>query len=131
MLYSGPARVLLVDDDRDVLFTFHTILTSQGILVDSYHEPLEALKHFNDHEYYDLVILDIRMPGINGLELYYRLKEINRDIKVLFVTAVDTPEELVSVLPGIQANNILKKPLEPDYLVSAVKRRLSNGNNRK
>lgn len=117
-------RVLLVDDDSDILFTFRTLLTSEGILVDSYHEPLEALKHFYHDFSYDLVVLDIRMPEINGLELYYRLKEINRDIKVLFLTALDTPEELVSALPGIQLHNIIKKPVELEYFLAAIKKRL-------
>ena len=120
------ARVLLVDDDKDVLYTFNTVLTSQGILVDAYDEPLEALKHFNDRDYYDLAVLDIRMPKINGLELYYKLREINEDIKVLFVSALETPDELVSVLPGIRADNIIKKPLEIDQFVYAVKNRLPN-----
>jgi two-component system, OmpR family, response regulator ChvI len=120
------ARILLVDDDKDVLFTFNTVLTSQGILVDAFNEPLEALKHFNDRDYYDLAVLDIRMPELNGLELYYRLREINEGIKVLFVSALETPEELVSMLPGIRADNIVKKPLEIDQFISAVKNRLPN-----
>ena len=121
---SRPARVLLVDDDKDILFTFHSVLKSLGIQVDPYQDPLEALKHFNDHDPYDLVILDIRMPGISGLELYYKLREINRDFKVLFVSALETPDELVNVLPGIRRDNILKKPLEIDQFISAVKRKL-------
>ena len=124
------ARVLLVDDDEDILYTFRMLLTSENILVDSYHEPLEALKHFNDDDNYDLVVLDIRMPGINGLELYNRLKEIKRGIKVLFLTALDIPEELVNALPNIQADNMIKKPVGRDYFISAVKERLYNGNNR-
>jgi len=59
------------------------------------------------------------MPGISGLELYYKLREINRDFKVLFVSALETPDELVNVLPGIRRDSILKKPLE-----IAVKRKL-------
>ena len=106
------------------MFTFNKVLTLQGILVDAYNEPLEALKHFNDRDYYDLAVLDIRMPGINGLELYYRLREINEDIRVFFVSALDASEELVSMLPGIRADNIIKKPLEVDQFVSAVKKRL-------
>ena len=87
-------------------------------------EPLEALKHFYDDNQYDLVVLDIRMPEINGLELFYRLKEINKDTKVLFLTALETPEELVSALPGIQSENIIKKPVESDYFLTAIKKRL-------
>ena len=64
------------------------------------------------------------MPGINGLQLYYKLREINTNFKVLFVSALEAPDELVNFLPGIQADNILKKPLEMELFVSAVKKRL-------
>jgi two-component system, OmpR family, response regulator ChvI len=122
-------RVMIVDDDKDVLYAFRTILTSQGLLVDSYHDPQEALRHFRqaDHDYYDLIILDIRMPELNGLELYGMLKTIDRNIKVLFVSALDASQELISMLPGIEPENILQKPLETSHLVSAVKRNLSIG----
>jgi CheY-like chemotaxis protein len=64
------------------------------------------------------------MPEINGLELFYRLKEINKDTNVLFLTALETPEELVNALPGIQSENIIKKPVENDYFLTAIKKRL-------
>ena len=60
------------------------------------------------------------MPGINGLELFYRLKEINKDTKILFLTALETPEELVSAIPGIQSDNIIKKPVDNDYFLTAL-----------
>ena len=66
------------------------------------------------------------MPGLNGLQLYYRLKAMNKDIKILFVTALEASEELVSILPGVQLDNILKKPVERDYFISTVKGILSN-----
>jgi DNA-binding NarL/FixJ family response regulator len=67
------------------------------------------------------------MPGLNGLELYGMLKTIDRNIKVLFVSALDASQELISMLPGIEPENILQKPLETSHLVSAVKRTLSIG----
>ena len=123
--HSG--RIMLVDDDKDILYTFRTILTSQGLQVDSYNDPYEALGVFTQtgNNYYDLVILDIRMPRLNGLELYSKIKLIDRDIKVLFVSALDASEELLSIIPGVEAENILRKPLEINYFVSAVKRNLS------
>ena len=62
------------------------------------------------------------MPGLNGLQLYYRLKAINRNIKILFVSALDTVPELISILPGIKAaNDIIKKPVALEDFISAVK----------
>ena len=116
-------RVMLVDDDQDILSTFEALLVSQNIIVDKFKDATEALKHFAqvDSDYYHLIILDIRMPGLNGLQLYFRLKAINKNIKVLFVSALDTSEELVSILPGIQLDQILKKPVDRDYFISAIK----------
>ena len=62
------------------------------------------------------------MPGLNGLQLYYRLKAINRNIKILFVSALDAVPELVSILPDVKAaNDIIKKPVALHDLASTVK----------
>jgi DNA-binding response OmpR family regulator len=102
---------MVVDDDEpDTLFTYQTFLLSEGYVVKAFTDSREALKHFsemNSYNYYNLVVMDIRMPGLNCLQLYYRLIAINKAIKVLFVSALDAIEELVSVLPNINYNNIL------------------------
>ena len=85
---------------------------------------MEAFAHFVNvnSSHYDLAILDIRMPGLNGLQLYYRLKTINRNIKILFVSALDAVPELVSILPGVNsAHDIIKKPVALDDFIRAVK----------
>jgi len=119
---------MIVDDDQDILSTFEALLVSQNIVVDKFKDATEALKRFAqaDSEYYQLVILDIRMPGLNGLQLYFRLKAINKSIKVLFVSALDSSEELVSILPGVQLGQILKKPVDRDFFISAIKNNLSD-----
>ena len=71
--------------------------------------------------HYDLAILDIRMPGLNGLQLYYRLKAVNRNIKILFVSALDAVPELISILPDVKTtDDIIKKPVALDDFISAV-----------
>ena len=125
---SGGHRVMLVDDDQDILSTFEALLVSQNIMVDKFKDATEALKRFAqvDSDYYQLIILDIRMPGLNGLQLYFRLKAINKSIKVLFVSALDSSEELVSILPGVQLGQILKKPVDRDFFISAIKNNLGD-----
>ena len=84
---------------------------------------MEALTHFAmvNPSHYDLAILDIRMPGLNGLQLYYRLKAINRKIKILFVSALDAVPELISILPDVKStDDIIKKPVTIGNFVSAV-----------
>jgi DNA-binding response OmpR family regulator len=75
----------------------------------------------NSSSYYNLVVMDIRMPGLNGLQLYYRLMAMNKAIKVLFVSALDAIEELVSVLPSVSYNNILRKPVEKEYFINKIR----------
>jgi CheY-like chemotaxis protein/class 3 adenylate cyclase len=121
-------KVMLVDDDEDILATFQAILSSEDVEVEAFSNSTEALKQFAiaDSNPYHLVILDIRMPGLNGLQLYYRLKAVDRNIKVLFVSALDASEELISILPEVQLANILKKPIDRDHFISTVKANLSD-----
>lgn len=103
------ANIMLVDDEPDTLFTYKTFLISEGYTVEAFTNSTKALKHFaemNSSSYYNLVVMDIRMHGLNGLQLYYRLTAINKAIKVLFVSALDAIEELVIVLPSVNYNNI-------------------------
>jgi two-component system response regulator ChvI len=121
--YSA-ANIMLVDDDPDTLFTYKSFLSScEGYTVEAFTDSNEALKHFAkvDPSYFDLVISDIRMPNLNGLQLYYRLTAINMAIKVLFVSALDAIEELVSVLPSINYNNIVRKPVEKEYFINKIR----------
>ena len=64
--------------------------------------------------------MDIRMPGINGIQLYSKIKVMNPDIKVLFLSALDAVEELLSIFPDIQIGEIIRKPIEPADLLSKV-----------
>jgi CheY-like chemotaxis protein len=66
------------------------------------------------------------MPGLNGLQLYYRLKTINRNIKIIIASALDAVPELLSILPGVKTGaNILRKPIAIPDLLEAVKAALS------
>jgi two-component system, OmpR family, response regulator ChvI len=73
------------------LTTYKTFLTIEGYNVHDFTDPREALVHFaqSNPDYYNLVVMDIRMPNLNGLQLYYRLKAINPDIRIMFVSALD------------------------------------------
>ena len=118
------ANIMLVDDDRDILFTYKSFLSSfEGYTVEAFTDSKEALKHFAkmDPSYFDLVITDIRMPNLNGLQLYYRLTAINMDIKVLFVSALDAIEELTSILPAVNYSNIIRKPVEEEYFTNKIR----------
>src|SRR6266487_1477346 len=117
-------NLMLVEDERDVLLTFKTILISEGYNVDAFTDSFEALKHFIklNRPYYDLVLLDIRMPGMNGIQLYQKLKRIDNDLPVIFVTALDAAEELASILPDLNPPYIIRKPIAANDFVKVVKK---------
>jgi two-component system, OmpR family, response regulator ChvI len=117
-------NILLIDDEEDILYTFKQGLASEGYNVEAFVDPMEAFAHFVNvnPSHYNLAILDIRMPGLNGLQLYYRLKAINRNIKILFVSALDAVPELISILPDVKTtNDFIKKPVALDDFISAVR----------
>jgi two-component SAPR family response regulator len=70
---------------------------------------------------YDLLILDIRMQNINGLQLYQCIKAINPACRAIFVSALDAASEVVSILPGTRPQDIIKKPVKKQQFVTAVK----------
>jgi CheY-like chemotaxis protein/predicted transcriptional regulator len=120
-------NLMLVEDEPDVLFAFKTILTSEGYNVDTFTDSFEALKHFINlnRPYYDLVILDIRMHGMNGIQLYQKLKRIDGDVRVIFATALDAAEELVSIIPDLNSVHIIRKPIAAKDFINLVKKAVS------
>jgi two-component system, OmpR family, response regulator ChvI len=120
------ANIMLVDDEEDMLITYKSFLEDEDYKIESFTDSETALKHFAETNVddYNLVILDIRMPGINGLQLYCKLKAINIAIKVLFVSALDAIDEILSVLPDVDPIDIIRKPVQKEHFVSVIKRAL-------
>jgi CheY-like chemotaxis protein len=79
-------KILLVDDEPDVTYTIKNILEDNGFQVDTFNDPNFALKSYTNH-YYNLVILDIKMPKMDGFELYTKIKEKDPKVKICFLTA--------------------------------------------
>jgi CheY-like chemotaxis protein len=129
--YAGRVKstrnIMLVDDEPDVLYTYKCFLSSRGYNVVTFTNPREALIHFvqSDPSYYGLVILDIRMPHLNGLQLFHKFMEIDHKIKIIFVSALDGAAELVSLLPDFKEENILQKPVNQTTFLEKVEQTLS------
>ncbi len=121
---SKVPNILLIDDEHDDLFVLEKFLTREGFGVKSFSNSREALEHFSrtNPSFYDLIISDIRMPEINGLELYMSLKAIKNDVKVLFASAIELAEEILSVMPGVRREQLIMKPVEQKVFVDLVKK---------
>jgi DNA-binding response OmpR family regulator len=79
---------MIVDDEQDITTIFKIGLENNQFVVTTFNDPLEALSKFRPG-FYDLLILDIRMPGMNGFQLYRKIRDIDNRVKVCFLTAFD------------------------------------------
>jgi two-component system catabolic regulation response regulator CreB/two-component system response regulator ChvI len=82
-------KILLVDDEPDVIYTIKNILEDNRFQVDTFNDPINALKSYRSN-FYDLVILDIKMPKMDGFELYIKIREKDPKVKICFLTAIAT-----------------------------------------
>lgn len=119
---NSSFNILLIDDDKDILFTYASMIKNQGFTITSFSNPYEALNDFSTTNpyLYDLIIMDIRMPGINGIKLYSKFKVMNPNVKILFVTALDAVNELLSLFPEIKESDILRKPVESQQFLDKI-----------
>jgi CheY-like chemotaxis protein len=120
-------NILVIDDDEDILYTYESLLRKEGYKVHVFSNSSEALKHVKENKLhnYDLVVMDIRMPDINGIKLFYWFKAIDPYMNIIFITALDLIGEFVDALPGIKTNDILRKPITNREFLSIIKTRLS------
>ena len=111
---------MVVDDDTDILNLFTEILTFEGYKVEAFSDPLLALKEFEQkNDEYALIISDIRMPNLSGLELIKRFSNINNIIPVVLMTAFDISEKDIE---EINLQEFLTKPINMKKLITIVNR---------
>ena len=122
-------NILLIDDDEDILYTFQNLLNRQDYNVNTFSNSIEAFEDFSEKSpyFYDLILMDIRMPGINGIQLYHKFRAINPHAKILLVSALDIVSELVESIPGISMREIVRKPVDAESFILKIKSTLQNG----
>ena len=121
---SSKGRILIVDDDPDIGSTFSIGLQDEGFQVYIYNDPLDALLNFKPN-FYDLVLIDINMPTMNGFELCTKLLKLDINVRICFITAGEANiEALRQVYPTISVGCFIKKPVRIDQLVKRVKAEL-------
>jgi len=117
-------KILIMDHEPDILRTLETILTKEGYQVRGASGCEEAMSVFKS-EPFDLAIMDIRMPGTDGLEFMRQVKKLGDDIEVIVITGSASIENAVKALRDDGAFDFLTKPLENvDQLINSVKEAL-------
>lgn len=127
-VHNSFFNILIIDDDEDILYTFDSIIRDKGYNVTCISNPSEVLSHLLDKHphFYHLVIMDIRMPKINGIKLYSKIKVINPEVKVLFISALSAIDEILSIFPEIGFSEIMHKPIDSITLISKIDMVLRN-----
>jgi DNA-binding response OmpR family regulator len=118
-------RILVVDNERDITITLQAGLEDGGFDVDTFTDPSLALKSFKPN-FYDLVLIDIIMPDIDGFELYERLKKIDPDVNACFLTASEMYHEEFRKTEHCSLNKdlFLQKPIPIDDLIMEINRKI-------
>ena len=121
---NANKRVILVDDEQDILFTYKVFETDYDVI--SFADPVFALNYIRNISNFNhlLIILDIRMKNLNGIQLHQQIKAIDPTIKILFVTALDILDELLSIVPGVSKDQIMRKPVDKKIFTNTVKKLL-------
>jgi CheY-like chemotaxis protein len=148
---NSKIRILVVDDEPDILLTLNAVLSGRGHYVKTFDNPAEALNHLtsissNNNDgvitpnYYDLVITDHRMPGsgMSGLDLAKRVKENNtstrtrRKTKVFLMSGSfnvsSLPEEFIEALKSEIVDEFIQKPISNDKLIALIEKSFLNNN---
>ena len=123
-------KILLVEDEQDIATVLDMVLEEGGYEVDCFSDPVLALKNFRARSY-DLVILDIKMPEIDGIELSQQIKKIDNAVKVCFLTASELyyeefRKELGLEEPTLDKDLFLRKPIQNEELMKEITRIISS-----
>ncbi|HET7147661.1 MAG TPA: response regulator [Candidatus Nitrosopolaris sp.] len=120
LLDKKKLRILVVDDEPDVNRSLREVFEQHGFKVDCYEDPLVALENFRS-QLYDLVILDIKMPEMNGFSFYRKIKKLDKKITVCFLTAGEMYYGVYSdIFTSLPANCFIRKPIGNDELLKRI-----------
>ena len=117
---SSKGSILIVDDEIDITLAFKKGLENNGFMVDIYNDPVTALLNFKP-DFYDLILVDVRMPKMNGFELYQEIEKVDKKSKVCFITAFEVYyHALREIFPTLEVGCFIRKPIEIDDLVKRI-----------
>jgi two-component system response regulator ChvI len=116
-------RILIIDDEPDIILTLRMALEQNGFRTDSYSDSILAYKNFRAGVY-DLVLLDIKMPNVDGFQLYQKIKRTDSRVKICFLTASEFYDEEIRKEQGFEGFNdelFLRKPVEIACLIDTIR----------
>src|SRR2546427_6213335 len=120
---KGTKRILVVDDSYDISLVLKLVLEDSGFEVDVFNNPLTALQNFKS-AMYDLTILDVKMPVLNGFALYQQIRKLDYKVKICFLTAAtDFNYESFGkpACVNIHEKYFIRKPIENESLIQQIK----------
>ena len=127
--YRAITRILIIDDEPDITLAFRKALTDKGFKqVETVNDPIFALKNFKAGSY-NLLIIDIVMPEMDGFELYEEIRKIDSKVKVCFITAFEVNyQALRAVFPSATTTDdigcFIRKPVDVDNLIKHIEAEL-------
>jgi DNA-binding response OmpR family regulator len=119
-------RIMVVDDEHDLTLFYRMTLEYYGFEVETYNDPTRALSSFKP-DYYDLIILDIKMPNMNGFELHGKIKDIDPNAKTCFLTATELyhKEFRTREYCALDKELFIRKPIGNKELIREIERLIS------
>jgi DNA-binding response OmpR family regulator len=119
---KNKRKILLVDDEPDIIYSIKRLLEDNEFVVDTYTDPTLALSNFKPR-LYDLLLLDIKMPKMSGLDLYQKMKEIDSNVKICFLTASELFYEeyrRLDAYPSLDKAYYIQKPCRNEDLINQL-----------
>lgn len=118
---KGKTRIMLVDDEPDINAALKVVLSRAGFTVDTFEDPEYALEILEPRTY-DLAILDLKMPKMDGFELYQEIKKVDKDTKVCFLTASELFFEKLreKKFATLDKNLFIRKPISNADLLKKI-----------
>ena len=128
---NDKQRILIVDDESDITTALKIYLEIQGFQVDAFTDPVNALAQFKA-DFYQLLILDIKMPDMNGFELFTEIKKKDKTVKVFFLTALSEMHDYDAykkeVFPKEGERYFIAKPIENEEILKRINTVIANTN---
>lgn len=114
----------MVDDDSNITFTFKLMLEKQGFQVEAYNDPTKAASDFKEGVY-DVALIDIRMPQMNGFDLYGEIRKKDTKVRVCFITAFEISKDESGHPSADGLVDFIRKPVDMKELADRIRNLMS------